>query len=136
MDAKHEGGCLCGAVGFAIDVDPTDVSHCHCGMCRKAHGAAFATYCNVSAADHAFTRGQGALKTYRSSDTVDRTFCGQCGAPMLWVDAVNFPGVVAFPLAALDGDFPLPAQRHIFVGSKAPWDTICDAWPQEDTFTP
>ena len=43
------GGCLCGAVRYEIDGAGGGVSHCHCGMCRKASGAAFVTWIGVGA---------------------------------------------------------------------------------------
>ena len=127
---RYEGRCLCGAVRFSVDGELDEVSHCHCSMCRRAHGAAFATYALVSPNRHRFTQGEDALRTYRSSETVERIFCGTCGAPMLWRDAVNFPTTTAFPLGALPGDVPVLSQRHIFVGSKARWHEIMDEWPQ------
>jgi len=36
--------CLCGDVVWELDGPFELMSHCHCSRCRKAHGAAFATY--------------------------------------------------------------------------------------------
>ena len=38
------GSCLCGDVVWEASGKLERMSHCHCSMCRKAHGAAFATY--------------------------------------------------------------------------------------------
>ena len=38
------GSCLCGAVRFTQRGPFTHMTHCHCSICRKHHGAAFATY--------------------------------------------------------------------------------------------
>lgn len=132
---RFQGSCLCGTVRFEVDGPLDDVSHCHCAMCRKAHGAAFATFANVPADRHRFTQGEAALKSFRSSDTVERFFCGECGSPMLWRDAVHYPDETSFPLGALPGDVPVPSQRHIFVGSKAGWYDIHDAWPRKQAYT-
>ena len=35
------GSGLCGAVRFQLEGTPQFINHCHCSMCRKAHGAAF-----------------------------------------------------------------------------------------------
>ncbi|HCA63195.1 MAG TPA: GFA family protein, partial [Pseudomonas sp.] len=43
----HTGSCLCGVVRYRIDAPIDALTHCHCKMCRKAHGAAFATYASV-----------------------------------------------------------------------------------------
>ncbi len=130
MSNSYKGSCLCGAVQFIVDSEINDVSHCHCSMCRKAHGAAFATYGNVPSQSHHFTSGESSLKVYPSSDSVERLFCSTCGSPLLWRDAVHFPGIASFPLGSLDSAFTTPVQRHIFAASKAPWHQITDHWPQ------
>lgn len=129
---SYEGSCLCGRVGFTVDAQIDDVSHCHCSMCRKAHGAACGTYANVPVSAHRFTRGESLLRVYRSSATVERLFCSQCGSPMLWRDPVRFPGIASFPLGSLDTPVVVARQRHIFVGSKAPWHEIADRWPRSE----
>ena len=42
------GGCLCGAVRYEIDGAADSISNCHCGMSRKASGAAFVTWIGVA----------------------------------------------------------------------------------------
>jgi hypothetical protein len=37
------------------------------------------------------------------------------------------------PASTLDADPGIKAVCHIFVGSKAPWFEIRDAWPQYET---
>ena len=39
-----DGSCLCGAVTWEVSGEPNTAYHCHCKICRKVHGAAFATY--------------------------------------------------------------------------------------------
>lgn len=130
-EAHHQGSCLCGAVRFQVDAPIEDVSHCHCSMCRKAHGAACGTYANVAEASHRFVEGEAVLRMFRSSASVERLFCSCCGSPLLWRDTSRFPGLVSFPLGSLDTPLSPPSQRHIFVGSKADWHTITDDWPQQ-----
>lgn len=38
------GSCLCGAVRYAISGGFAFIGNCHCSICRKANGAAFATW--------------------------------------------------------------------------------------------
>ncbi|WP_455168458.1 GFA family protein [Alkalimarinus alittae] len=35
-----KGSCLCRQVQYEIKSMPRKVSHCHCRMCQKQHGAA------------------------------------------------------------------------------------------------
>src|SRR5688572_17400839 len=46
------GACLCGTVRYELDGPFTMMMHCHCSMCRKHHGAPFATF--VAAAHSGF----------------------------------------------------------------------------------
>ena len=47
---KVEGGCLCGAVRFSLELPSKWCAHCHCSMCRRAHGAGYVTWGQVQAA--------------------------------------------------------------------------------------
>ena len=64
-----EGGCLCGEVRYAVDGEIGQVSHCHCSMCRRIHGAAFGTYGAVPKENFRWVSGADSVKTYPSSDT-------------------------------------------------------------------
>ena len=39
------GNCLCTDVAFEIHGPVDTMIHCHCSMCRKFHGSAFAGTC-------------------------------------------------------------------------------------------
>ena len=45
---KITGGCLCGAVRYTADADPSSVTVCHCLDCQKFTGSAFAALLRVS----------------------------------------------------------------------------------------
>lgn len=126
------GSCLCGQVSYQITSVIKATSHCHCSMCRKAHGAAFATYASVPKETHSFTSGKDLLTSYVSSAEVTRMFCSACGSPMLWHSNGEFAHWVSFPLATLDTPYTPPRQRHIHVASRAHWFQIKDEWPQSD----
>jgi hypothetical protein len=63
---------------------------------------------------------------------VTRQFCSVCGSPLLWHSEGKYADIVAVPLGTLDTPFDSPPQKHIHVGSKAPWVEICDGHPQID----
>lgn len=129
-----EGGCLCGKVRYAVDGSIGQVTHCHCSMCRRIHGAAFGTYGAVSYDDFRWLSGESLVKTYRSSDVMERTFCGECGSTLQAHFAVE-PDEVYLALGTVDGDPGCRPDAHIFVGSKAPWYEITDSVPQYETWT-
>lgn len=127
----HQGSCLCGGVHYETSAPLQASSHCHCSMCRKAHGAAFGSYVSVRREHHRFVQGQALVRTYPSSARVTRTFCSVCGSPLLWHSEDSHADWVAVPLGTLDTAFDTPPQKHIYVDSKAPWVVICDGFPQE-----
>ena len=128
------GRCLCGAVRYEIDGPFTFMVNCHCSMCRKHHGTGFATFAVAPIAGFRVTSGEDSLLGYRSSPNGLRSFCGTCGSA--GPTALPELGIAAAPAAAFDGDLGIRPQCHIFVGSRAPWDTIADALPQYDAFPP
>ncbi|MDQ8036849.1 MAG: GFA family protein [Pedobacter sp.] len=127
----HTGSCLCGAVRYEVDGDIRNVTHCHCSMCRKAHGSAFGSYGSVRREQFRFLQGEEHLVPYESSEGVRRRFCSACGASLLWLSEHRFPEWVSFALGTLDTPFVPPKQRHIHVASKAEWHEVTDAWPQQ-----
>jgi hypothetical protein len=121
------GSCLCGDVAWEIATAPAWMTHCHCSLCRKAHGTAFSTFAGVPASAFRWARGESGVRSFASSDVLSRTFCGRCGSklPVSWRDVVHVP------VGTLDGDLAARPRRHLFTGSKAPWHEIHDALPQQ-----
>jgi len=130
-----QGSCLCGAVRYEVTGPVHDVHHCHCSMCRKSHGAAFATFARFTASDLRFVAGTDHIRAFRSSAPIERTFCSTCGA-RLTARFDGMPDTVWVTVATLDGDAAMPAAVHAFVGSKAPWFEITDELPQFPAYGP
>ncbi len=76
----HTGGCQCGAVRFAVYVEPKKIGLCHCRMCQKAVAGPFAVLAEVPWGDFAWTRSQPAA--FQSSSRAARDFCAACGTPL------------------------------------------------------
>ncbi len=122
-----EGSCLCKGVRFEVDGEVEEAHHCHCSMCRRAHGAAFATYARVATAKVRIASGEDAIVHYRSSPSVRRAFCRTCGGNLFFLhDAAPMFTFVA--AGALDID--VRADAHTFVATKAPFFEITDAIQQ------
>ncbi|MGL5010646.1 MAG: GFA family protein [Paracoccaceae bacterium] len=75
------GGCQCGAVRYAIAAGPAKSTVCHCRMCQRATGNAFAPLFEVMTTAIRWT---GTPATWPSSDQVERGFCGTCGTPLFY----------------------------------------------------
>lgn len=121
------GSCLCGAVRYEVTGSLGPAGHCHCSMCRKSHGAAFATWAFVDPKRFRWTSGAELVEGYLSSPGRERCFCRKCGAPLV---ATHDGKVTELVLGSVDGDPGLRPREHIFVASRAPWHEITDALPQ------
>ncbi len=118
--AEIKGSCLCGAVKFEIEGQLSNASHCHCRLCQKAHGAAFASYAEANENDLEILTGAQLIKQYQSSPHTSRSFCGICGSNLFWKDSNN-KGIIDVALACLDSGFDESVSRHIYTESKAGW---------------
>jgi len=123
------GGCLCGAVRFAVRLPSLGCVHCHCSMCRRNHGAGYVTWFAVPLDRLALTRGADALVRYASSEHGSRSFCGRCGSS-LFCDNTSHPDRVDVALGAMDGPIDREPQLHIHFGSRAAWVAIGDHLPR------
>lgn len=128
------GGCLCGAVRFEVGAPASDLYHCHCSMCRRVHGTAFATYAVVARSAMTLTKGEDMLSRYDSSPGVTRSFCRRCGCQIA-IDVADQPDDRWFMPAILDDPVHPGAgsrERHIFVSSKLPWLHLDDVLPRSE----
>jgi hypothetical protein len=122
------GSCLCGGVRYRINGTLSQARHCHCSMCRKAHGAAIRSRASANAAEFEWLQGENLVNFYESSPGVYRGFCRVCGSPVVSkFDGASYYGV---PLGGLDDDPGVRPELHVHVASKAPWFAITDDLPQ------
>jgi hypothetical protein len=126
----HKGSCLCGGVRYEITAALTRITHCHCSMCRKAHGAAFGSYATVPKSAFHFTEGEALATAYASSPMVERTFCKRCGATLQWSSKIHHPDTVGIAVGTLDTSLEPVPQQHIYAASKASWYRIEDTLAQ------
>ena len=125
------GSCLCSTVRWSFDGAFDRMTHCHCEMCRKAHGAPFATYAMGSVEHFRFDQGEEAVTRYESSPGFVRAFCSGCGS----VVPHPTPGSeIDIPVGPLDDDPGMRATCHIFAKWKAPWHPITDSLPRHEAF--
>lgn len=129
VNGMIKGSCLCGNVRYEIHGSPQAMYYCHCSMCRKATGSAFATNMLVSENDFVFKSGHAAIKAFQSSPSEHRYFCPDCGSP-IYSRAEARKGLISVRCGTLDDDPSTRPAEHIFTASKAPWFEICDQLPQ------
>lgn len=128
------GSCLCGDIVYEIEGQFQYMAHCHCSMCRKIHGSAFATYVGAPTEGFRWVSGEDRMTKYPSSPGFERAFCSTCGSVVPSPDEKTQLSFV--PAGNLEEDCVVRPEAHIFVASKAPWYTITDNLPQFDEYPP
>lgn len=123
--------CLCGQVEFEI-VGPTPkLYQCHCSLCRKQGGSASNTATVVPAENFRWLTGQEHISSWVKESGFRSDFCSRCGSPV--PNPLRNTPYFWVPAGLLDDDGRLEIGAHLFVGSKASWDTIPSAGVRYDT---
>jgi hypothetical protein len=117
------GGCLCGSVRYEINAPVGPAEHCHCSMCRKAHGAAFSTNALVATEALVVTSGAEFVTEYQSSTDRRKCFCARCGS-QLFVRRLDKPAFTVVTLGTIDDDptttsSPAPSRHTATRGDQA-----------------
>jgi hypothetical protein len=125
-----EGGCLCGAVRYRASGTPSDVTHCHCTLCRRASGAPFVSWASFRSARFSFTTGEPAR--FASSARAVRTVCNHCGTPLTFqlyekVDQIDVT------ICSMDDPERVTPQDHTWTRSQLSWIKLADELPRYAT---
>lgn len=103
----------------SAEASPTLVHHCHCSMCRRWTGGAFATLAWFRRADIDW---DGPVASFRSSPIAVRTHCGRCGSPLsLTYDARDD---MALNVGTFDQPERVTPSHHYGVESRLSWADI------------
>ena len=131
----YKGSCLCGAIKVELTGSIEDIIHCHCSLCRKNSGTAYATNGFINTSDFSVIDPQNKLATYEFKLGKNRHFCSVCASPIYSSNADN-PQKLRIRLGILDSDIVERPISHNFVGSKANWDDLDANLPRYDGFEP
>ena len=128
----YTGGCHCGAIRYEVSGTPKHVALCHCSDCRKSAGAPMVAW--AAFAEGELSVIQGEPKTFNSSGTALRSFCGTCGSGLFYHNAQFLPGIVDIQSATLDDPDALPAGAHIQTAERISWMETAHVLPTFERF--
>ncbi len=131
--ARLTGKCLCGAVHYAVADEFVYAANCHCSNCRRTTGSAFKPFAGIERHKLSVVSGADKLMIYGEENAHD-AHCISCGS--LLYSLVRDGAYVHVAMGTLVDAPTIRPTAHIFVGSKAPWDLICDGLPEFDAFPP
>jgi len=125
------GSCLCGLVAYEVPDSFEYSLYCHCSNCRRATGAAAKPFAGIRSDLLTLVSGGNHVMRYGEGTSHD-AHCERCGS--LLYSSVRNGAYLHVTLGTLIDSPSIRPTAHIFVGSKAPWDNICDGLPQFDGF--
>ena len=122
-----KGSCLCDAIEYEVELISDKIFNCHCSMCRKSHGAAFATQAFAKGETLKFFKGEDILAEYQGRRGI-RTFCSKCGSRLMNY-AADKSQYLSVALSSVDSVIDVQPIAHAFTGSKAFWHEPSDDIP-------
>ncbi|NMP17717.1 GFA family protein [Thalassotalea sp. Y01] len=131
----YQGSCLCGAVKVEISGAISDIIHCHCSLCRKNSGTAYATNGFINMDEFKVIDPDRKLNFFEFKPGRKRHFCRVCASPIYSSNA-DKPSKLRIRLGLLDSDIVERPISHNFVSSKANWDDLDANLPRYDKFEP
>jgi hypothetical protein len=123
------GKCFCGAVAYTVTDEFVYAANCHCSNCRRTTGSAFKPFAGIERKKLILAKGHGYLMALGEDDCND-THGKVCG--FLVYSVVRNGAYVHAAMETLVDAPTMRPNKHIFVGSKAPWFTVTDDLSQFD----
>lgn len=131
----YKGSCLCGAVKVQLSGAISDIIHCHCSLCRKNSGTAYATNGFINIDEFDVLDPSNKLGYFELNEGKKRHFCTVCASP-IFSSNPNNPDKLRIRLGILDSNITERPISRNFVSSKANWDNLDDELPRYEGFEP
>ncbi len=126
---KVTGGCMCGAVRYEAPA-PHSVIYCHCKDCRRHSGAPVVSFVGYLRSDVKWTGAERNI--YKSSEKIERGFCGKCGTPLTWEGNVEELGgdLIELFIGTTDNPDDHVPTFHIWHDERIKWLETVDNLPR------
>lgn len=130
-----QGGCNCRHIRYRLTADPIVVNCCHCRMCQRSSGSAFALNVMIES-EHVEMVGEGEPEVF-APDCSDRAAQGSARCPrcatVLWGYHSDFGDGFCFVRAGtLDFSREVQPTAHFFTITKHPWIALPGDVPAYD----
>ncbi|HVR59570.1 MAG TPA: GFA family protein [Pseudolabrys sp.] len=119
-----DGRCHCGYVTFKGEVDPEEVSICHCTDCQDISGSAFRVNVPVAAENFRIIAGEPAIYVKHSAESGkprENAFCPRCGSALYAAPHGPETGILMLRVGALRQRDQLQPRAQNWVRSAQSW---------------
>jgi len=133
MKLPFTGGCVCGAIRYECNAEPTRMFKCHCRDCQHVSGGPFTAVVYVPKSGFKITRGtvrHYSTPSLRGGHNL-RGFCAECGSRLTGGESDRGVGVNA---GSLDDPSWFRSQMDIHVCDALPWDALDERTPNFELY--
>lgn len=120
-----QGQCLCGCVEFEISGDIPRLYQCHCSLCRKVSGSSANAAMIVGNEQFEWLRGAELVREFATETGFKSHFCAHCGSPL--PNPTRDDSAYWIPVGLLENNEDIELATHLYIASRAHWDTIPNA---------
>lgn len=135
-DTAREGGCACGQVRYRVSAAPIFVNQCHCSLCRRQSGSAFAVNLFVETGEVALLSGEVMESSAPTGSGAEQAIvrCRACGTA-LWSHYGGLGrGMSAIRAGTLDDPGGVTPDAAIYVATRLPWVPLPEGVPTFEAF--
>lgn len=127
MTVELAGGCACGSVRYRLSSEPIITHGCHCRLCQRMSGSAFAVNAMIEA-DRVVSIGPVAPDIVHTPSALpdgQRVHrCPRCMVALWSNHALLGPAIALVNAGTLDHAERCVPDVHCFTATKHPWITI------------
>jgi hypothetical protein len=129
-----DGHCHCGHVAYEAEIDPENVSICHCTDCQQLTGSAYRVTVLARAENVRLTANPPKLYKKHGANGRPRLqyFCPECGSPLFTTGEGADAEIWGIRLGSISQRRQLSPKRQMWCRSALPWVDAIASLPRSD----
>ena len=126
-----DGQCHCGHVKYEAEIEPRNVTICHCTDCQRLTGSAYRVTAVTRTADIRLTGSPPKVYTKYGDNGRPRlqSFCPECGSPLFTSGEGEDAALTGIRVGTINQRQELRPSRQIWCRSALPWVNDLVAMP-------
>ena len=128
---KIDGQCHCGLISYQAEIDPQNVSICHCTDCQQLTGSAYRVTVSCRLTDFELTGAAPNIYVKHGDNGRRRyqMFCPNCGSPVYTTGAGEDAAEIGIRVGTVNQRRALSPKRQKWCMSALPWSASIEDLP-------
>jgi hypothetical protein len=132
MARLETAACFCGEITAKALGEPFWICFDHDDDCRRAIGSPLTIWVGYKSNEFSFVTGEP--KTYSKTEGVTRSFCGNCGTSIGYVDA-GLPSEIYLCIGFMDHPENFPPQAQTYWSLRLPFIKMDDGLKRIEAYS-